>query len=119
MGAWGTGLYDDDTTCDVRDEFLEYFLAGHTAEEATKAILAEYEEEFSLDEDLEVLSLVYIGLAGIQIKKKCLLDHVRQTTIACIDKGADLELWEEAEKKDYQERKEILLQFKQKLIAYK
>ena len=24
MGAWGTGLFDDDTTCDVKDQFIEY-----------------------------------------------------------------------------------------------
>ncbi|MGM2834639.1 DUF4259 domain-containing protein, partial [Bacillus cereus group sp. Bce025] len=23
MGAWGTGLFDDDTTCDVKDQFIE------------------------------------------------------------------------------------------------
>ena len=41
MGAWGTGLFDDDTTCDVKDQFIEY-IEGNSAEEATKFILEEY-----------------------------------------------------------------------------
>ncbi|WP_372661375.1 DUF4259 domain-containing protein [Cohnella sp.] len=24
MGAWGTGIFDDDTTCDVRDTLTSY-----------------------------------------------------------------------------------------------
>ena len=33
MGAWGTGLFDDDTTCDVKDQFIEYIEEGNSAEE--------------------------------------------------------------------------------------
>ena len=29
MGAWGTGLFDDDTTCDVKDQFIEYIEEGN------------------------------------------------------------------------------------------
>lgn len=28
MGAWGTGLFDDDTTCDVKDQFIDYLDEG-------------------------------------------------------------------------------------------
>ena len=69
MGAWGTGLFDDDTTCDVKDQFIEYIEEGNSAEEATKFILEEYVDEFDIEEELEEISLVYIGLAAIQLRK--------------------------------------------------
>lgn len=91
MGAWGTGLFDDDTTCDVKDQFIEYIEEGNSAEEATKFILEEYVDEFDIEEELEEISLVYIGLAAIQLEKGCLQEEVRNKAIALIERGADLE----------------------------
>ncbi|GAB6618134.1 MULTISPECIES: DUF4259 domain-containing protein [Bacillus] len=116
MGAWGTGLFDDDTTCDVKEQFIEYIEEGNSAEEATKLILEEYVDEFDMEEELEVMSLVYIGLAAIQLEKGCLQEEVRSNAIALIERGADLELWEEADAEDYEERKKVLDEFKQQLI---
>ena len=104
MGAWGTGLFDDDTTCDVKDQFIEYIEEGNSAEEATKLILEEYVDEFDIEEELEEMSLVYIDLAAIQLEKGCLQEEVRNKAIALIER-ADLELWEEADTEDYEERK--------------
>ncbi|MGG1339976.1 MarR family transcriptional regulator [Bacillus thuringiensis] len=112
----GTGLFDDDTTCDVKEQFIEYLEEDNSVEEATKLILEEYLEEFDIDEDLEVMSLVYIGLAAIQLEKGCLQDEVRNNAIALIERGADLELWEEADAEDYEERKKVLNTLKQQLI---
>jgi EAL domain-containing protein (putative c-di-GMP-specific phosphodiesterase class I) len=118
MGAWGAGLFDDDTTCDVKEQFIEYLEEDNSVEEATKLILEEYLDEFDIDEDLEVMSLVYIGLAAIQLEKGCLQDEVRNNAIALIERGADLELWEEADAEDYEERKKVLNTLKQQLINY-
>ncbi|EJR54038.1 hypothetical protein IIO_05874 [Bacillus cereus VD115] len=116
MGAWGTGLFDDDTTCDVKEQFIEYLEEDNSVEEATKLILEEYLDEFDIDEDLEVMSLVYIGLAAIQLEKGCLQNEIRNNAIALIERGADLELWEEADAEDYEERKKVLNTLKQQLI---
>ncbi|WP_201007499.1 MarR family transcriptional regulator [Paenibacillus glycanilyticus] len=107
MGAWGTGIFDDDTTCDVRDDYFDLLAEGLTAEEASKSILDSYHEEFNDEEDLEVMTLVYLGLAGAQLKK----------TITLIDSGAELALWEDSNKEDLEERKKVLAAFKQKLLA--
>ncbi|MEI4803987.1 MarR family transcriptional regulator [Bacillus sp. FJAT-51639] len=119
MGAWGTGIFDDDTTCDVRDEFIDYLEEGKTPKEATQTILEEYLDEFNTDDDLEVMSLVYIGLASIQLEKNCIQEQVRKNAIELIERGADLELWEEADENDYEERKKVLSEFKQKLLNVK
>ena len=90
MGAWGTGLFDDDTTCDVKDQFIEYIEEGNSAEEATKLILEEYVDEFDIEEELEEMSLVYIDLAAIQLEKGCLQEEVRNKAIALIERGLTL-----------------------------
>lgn len=119
MGAWGTGIFDDDTTCDVRDDFIDYLEEGKSAELATQIILEEYLDEFNIDDDLEVMSLVYIGLSAIQLDKKCLQEQVRKNAIELIDRGADLELWEEADDNEYEERKKVLREFKQMLLNFR
>lgn len=119
MGAWGTGIFDDDTVCDVRDDFIDYLEEGRSVEEATQIILEEYLDEFDIDEDIEVMSLVFIGLSVIQMEKNCLQSHVHQNAITLIERGADLELWKESDEKDFMERKKVLSELKQKLVNYK
>jgi hypothetical protein len=119
MGAWGTGIFDDDITCDVRDEFIELLEEGLSVKEATKIILNEYIEEFNLEDDLEVMSLVYIGLAATQMEYNCLQEEVRKKTIELIDRAEDLELWEGTEVDDYAERKKVLNELKLQLINCK
>lgn len=35
MGAWGTGLYQDDVTCDIKEDYLNRLRIGYTNIEAT------------------------------------------------------------------------------------
>jgi len=118
MGAWGTGIFDDDTTSDVKEDFIDHMIEGKTAHEATQMILDGYLDEFDMEEDLEVMSLVYIGLSAIQMEKNCLQEDVRTHAIKLIERGADLELWEESEEEEFEGRKKILSEFRQKLLSY-
>lgn len=117
MGTWGTGIFDDDTTCEVKENFIDYLNEGKTVEEATQIILEEYFDEFDMDEDLEIMSLVFIGLSAIQMEKNCLQEQVRSNAINLIERGADLELWEDGDN-GYEERKKVLSELKQKLINF-
>ena len=36
MGAWGVGLYQDDVTQDIRNEYVNRLKVGYTNEEATE-----------------------------------------------------------------------------------
>lgn len=42
MGAWGTGLWSDDTACDVRATYREALEDGLSNEEAADKVLAEF-----------------------------------------------------------------------------
>ncbi|MGG3892097.1 DUF4259 domain-containing protein [Metabacillus fastidiosus] len=117
MGAWGTGIFDNDTTCDVRDEFYELLEDGLSVEEATKEVLHDYLEEYDED-DLEGISWVFTGLAAAQLERNILQEEVRVKTIEVIDEGADLELWaEDGENEGVEERKAVLDELRSKLIA--
>ena len=39
MGTWGTGIFDDDTTCDMRGHYRMALRAGVPGPEATDQIL--------------------------------------------------------------------------------
>ena len=42
MGTWGTGIFDDDTTCDVRGHYRMALRVGVPGPEATDQILRDY-----------------------------------------------------------------------------
>lgn len=104
MGAWGPGLYSDDVTCDVKDEYIKYLREGKTNEEATEDILESWEipSEYENDEDE---SLVLFALADTQWNYGRLLDEIKEAALKRID--IDLKRWEE-DKQLYNKRKKVL-----------
>ncbi|MBM7661664.1 hypothetical protein JOC85_002467 [Bacillus mesophilus] len=123
MGAWGTGLWEDDFSCDIKDEWEELMDEGISPRKATRIILKSYQEELSEYEDEEDRqpdeSLLYISLACLQMRHKALTNSIKKKAIFLIEKGADLELWEDGDAEDYKERKKVLEEFKRKLVNTK
>lgn len=119
MGAWGTGLWEDDLACDIQDEWNELLDEGMSPRKAAKIILKSWLEELEdYDDDLERQpdeSILYISLAALQMRHRALTIGIKKKAIELIDKGADLELWEDSDKLDYEERKKFLMEFKEKL----
>lgn len=119
MGAWGTGLWEDDLACDIQDEWNELLDEGMTPRKAAKIILKSWLEELEdYDDDLERQpdeAILYISLAALQMRHRALTIGIKKKAIELIDKGADLELWEDSDKQDYEERKKFLMEFKEKL----
>lgn len=112
MGAWGTGLYQDDTTCDIKDDYITYLRIGMTNEEATKKIIEENDWCFEYEDEG---ALLWFALADTQWKYGRLLDEVKEKAIECIDSGIDLEKWKEEDEKLYKKRKKVLEELKEKL----
>ncbi|WP_423409351.1 MarR family transcriptional regulator [Heyndrickxia sp. MSNUG] len=119
MGAWGTELWEDDLACDIQDEWNDLLDEGMSPRKAAKIILKSWLEEFDdYDDDMERQpdeSILYISLAALQMRHRSLTVGIKKKAIELIDKGADLELWEEGDKQDYEERKKFLFEFKEKL----
>ena len=91
MGAHGTGLFADDTACNVRDEFVDLLGAGSSATEATRALLHTWAAEL---QDVDDGPVFWLALAATQWNYGCLDDETKQRAIAVIDAGADLARWE-------------------------
>ena len=81
MGAWGPGLFSDDTACDVRDEFRDLIGQGVSVEDASERVLG----PFVQDPDDGPVAL--IALAVTQWKTGRLLDSIRDRAIEAIQRS--------------------------------
>ncbi|MEN3109701.1 hypothetical protein ACFONG_13840 [Uliginosibacterium paludis] len=90
MGTWGTGLYSDDTACDVRNDYIEQLKSGRSSEEATEAILARFAD---LIGDRQLECLVILPLADTQWQYGRLQPPIRDRALTLIRNGADLAHW--------------------------
>ena len=111
MGAWGTGLYQDDTTCDVKEEYLNLLKIGTEPKEAMEEMIINWEDCI---EDVEEGPLFWFALAETQWRYGLLNDKVKEIALQYIEEGIDLERWEE-DQKLYTKRKTELEKLKEKL----
>ena len=104
MGVWGTGIFSDDTACDVRDSYIDFVGDGVTGPETTEALLREWSPSLN---DPEEAPPFWLALAATQGKCGWLEPHVLQQALNVIDGGSDLERWESGSK-DFKKRKGVL-----------
>jgi hypothetical protein len=91
MGAWGPGIFSNDTAAGARDEWREALIAGADPRAASERIVA----RFGRDEDTDF----WTGLAAAQHETGHLQDDVRERALAIIAAGGDLELWEDGDRR--------------------
>jgi hypothetical protein len=92
MGVWGSGLYANDCSCDVRDSYIEYLREQLSNEEAYKKTM-ENNSEYIGNEDEPFF---WYALADTQWEKGRLMPEVKEKALAWIEAGGGLELWEES-----------------------
>lgn len=88
MGAWAAGLFDDDTACDLRDEFKEMLASGLTVEQATAELERRYEPA---SDPVDLEPVFWIALAAVQHSWGRLMPSVRDRAVEIIDTGRDVE----------------------------
>lgn len=91
MGTWETGLYDNDISLDVRDDYIAKLKSGKTDDEALEEILSEYEEEA---EDIDCKYDFYIALADTMWKKGRLTEKIKVKALEMIDEDKVSERWQ-------------------------
>ncbi len=95
MGTWGTALYSNDTSNDVRDMCNEvYPLVG--IEEGTKLILKEYAEIVNSDIIDNDYADFWFALADWQWKHGILTDEIKNKTISLLKAHTGIEEWQES-----------------------
>ena len=112
MGAWGTGIFENDTASDIRGEYRELLEDQVPDEEATRRVLAEYAH---LDTDEE--HVLWLALAAAQAQVGRLDPHVKDRALTVIDEQRGLELWQEAGPKELAKRKAALAKLRDVLTG--
>ena len=95
MGSWGTALYSNDTSSDVRDICNEIY-PFVSAEEGTAIILNEYREIVNSDEADCDSADFWFALADWQWNHGILSDTVKQKAISLLEAHAGIEEWQES-----------------------
>ena len=93
MGVWGSTLYANDTTLDVRDAYMDYLKEQLSNEEALQKTLLDFEELMG-DEDEE--ALFWFALAETQWKVGRLTPEVKENALRWIEEEGGVALWEES-----------------------
>ena len=81
MGFWGTGLYSNDTTCDVRDSYTQYLQDGASDEEAYSMLIEQFDEALH---DQDEAPLIWYALAESMWRTGRLNDAVKHKAISYI-----------------------------------
>ena len=114
MGAWGAGIFSDDTTLDIKDEYQALLAFGTPEDEAYQLVKGSFLPDlYGGDEE----SLFWFAVGTIQQKYGILTDEVRENTILCIDSGEDLKNWEDGDPKSLKKREKVLVELREKLLA--
>lgn len=103
MGVWGTGIFQDDTACDIRENYRGYLGQGLSGAEATARVLADFESSLV---DPDEAGVVWLALAATQWKLGRLDAETLAKALEVINSGADLKRWSES--KDLAKRRSVL-----------
>jgi hypothetical protein len=114
MGAWGTPLYSDDTTCDVRDDYVNYLKRGLSDADAASMILNRFGD---LLKNREIECLVYFALSDTAWRYGRLDQNIRQHALNLIEQGGDIFVWERDAPSDVPGRKRALAALKSRLLS--
>jgi hypothetical protein len=90
LGVWGPSLFSDDVACDIRDYYRELVEDGVEDGSATRQTVEKFRAYLD-DPD----GVALLALAVTQSKLGRLDPEIRDRALALLDRGADLEMWEE------------------------
>ena len=93
MGAWGSSLYANDTSCDVRDTYMNFLKDQLSSQEAHEKTLDKLSDYIA---DPYEAPLFWYALADTQWTVGRLIPEVKEKALEWISKGGGIELWEES-----------------------
>ena len=91
MGTWSTGLYRNDTTCDVRDTYVKLLQQQLSDEEAYQQMREQFQEYMGDEEE----PLFWYALAQTQWKLGRLMPEVKEKALEWVAKDGGLDLYDE------------------------
>lgn len=94
MGFWGTTLYANDSTCDVRDGYMRLLQMKYSNEDAYREMLKDFSEYFGTDEE----PLFWYALADTQWKTGRLIPAVKEKALGYLESNGGAVFWKEGTK---------------------
>ncbi len=113
MGAWGTGLFSDDSASDVRDGYRDLIGDGYSSSQATDLLIAEWSDSLL---DPEESSVFWLALASTQWQCGRLENRVKSRALEIIDSGTDLARWRD-DPKQLKNREAVLAKLRSQILA--
>ncbi|MCQ1956836.1 DUF4259 domain-containing protein [Arthrobacter sp. zg-Y826] len=113
MGAWGSGIFANDTAADIRGEYREHLEDQIPDEEATRLVIESFGYMLREDNAAEL----WVALAAAQSQVGRLDDEVKAAALDVIDQGSGLEEWEEAGPEELAERVAALQELRNQLTG--
>ncbi len=106
MGAWGTGIFENDDALDIQVRFKRYICEGLSLEDVTQKCIWDFSDPMN---DVAVV----LALAALQMEQGRLLPDIRQRALHMIETRQGVASWKEPDK-----RIRALDAFKQKLLRF-
>lgn len=114
MGTWGTKLYDNDCALDIKDAFRELTDSGMSPENAIVQIEDEFQDMLEDPMDGWIAKAV---MADLMWKNGCLDEGRKAVVLEWLEKGGDLNEWENAPLRSANARKRNLERFREQLLS--
>lgn len=93
MGAWGTSLYANDTTSDIRGDYVDKLRRGKSNEAATQELIKANRDIMG---DMEEEPLFWFALADTQWNYGRLLPEVKEKALFYLTQDKELERWKDS-----------------------
>jgi hypothetical protein len=111
-GNCGRRLFDDDTACDVRDDFVHLLATAGDPAMATRSLIETWAAAI---EDVDEGPVFWLALAATQWKYGCLSADVRSQALDVIDGGSDLARWQGSAHR--KRRDTVLRELRERLLS--
>ena len=105
MSIWGTGLYQNDVSDDVRSYFRDQLHRGKDATQITRELTKSFREALT---DLDDRPNFWLALADVQWDMGRLLPEVKANALACLTEGSALLPGAQFSDKELAKRRQVL-----------
>lgn len=112
MGTWGSGLYQNDASMDIKDTYLSKLKGGKSDEVALVETLDDFQNELS---DEEEKYNVIFALADVMWKHGRLTEEMKEKALNCIDFDLQTDKWKE--NKVFKARSKVLDKLRKQLLS--
>lgn len=92
MGFWGSALYSNDCTADIRDDYKKYLQKGLNNDETFRKVMDTYSDRMATDEE----PLVWYALADTQWKLGRLMPEVKEKALWWIEHDGGIDFWSDS-----------------------